>query len=93
MALENIFLVRVLFNQNVYKLEAEPPPSLTSEVVESYFVLEPDVPKDSSTEVTCILRALDQAKEILDARGVAMPSHLCIEAHCLLKLKMFDILT
>ncbi|CAL1157939.1 unnamed protein product [Cladocopium goreaui] len=48
-------------------------------VVESYFVLEPDVPKDSSTEVTCILRALDQAKEILDARGVAMPSHLCIE--------------
>ena len=48
-------------------------------VVESYFVLEPDVPKDSSTEVSCILRALDQAREILESRGVAMPEHLIIE--------------
>ncbi|CAK8991492.1 Uncharacterized protein SCF082_LOCUS2681 [Durusdinium trenchii] len=48
-------------------------------VVESYFVLEPDVPKDSSTEITCILRALDQAKEILDKRGIPIPEHLIIE--------------
>ncbi|CAL1129947.1 unnamed protein product, partial [Cladocopium goreaui] len=50
-----------------------------TQVVESYFVLEPDVPKDSSTEVSCILRALDQAREILESRGVAMPEHLIIE--------------
>lgn len=49
--------------------------------MESYYVLEPDVPKDSSTEITCILRALDQVKDILDQRGVQMPEHLVIEVH------------
>ena len=53
--------------------------------MESYYVLEPDVPKDSSTEITCILRALDQVKDILDRRGVQMPEHLVIEVHLLPK--------
>ena len=53
------------------------PPSI--KVVESYFILEPDVPKDSSTEVTCILRALDHAKAVLDKRQIPMPEHLIIE--------------
>ena len=44
-------------------------------------MLEPDVLKDSSTEITCILRALDQVKDILDQRGVQMPEHLVIEVH------------
>ena len=96
LTLENTFLVSLVKMFTSWKLnplQNSMASSLTSEVVESYFVLEPDVPKDSSTEVTCILRALDQAREILDARGVAMPSHLCIEAHCLLKLKMIYMLT
>ena len=53
---------------------------LLVQVLESYYVLEPDVPKDASTEVTCILRALDQSVEILDSRGVKVPEHLVIEA-------------
>ncbi|CAK9042612.1 unnamed protein product, partial [Durusdinium trenchii] len=48
-------------------------------VVECYFVLEPDVPKDSSTEVTCIMKALDHAAAILKSRGCPMPPHLIIE--------------
>lgn len=51
-----------------------------SKVVECYFVLEPDVPKDSSTEVTCIMKALDHAAAILKSRGCPMPPHLIIEA-------------
>ena len=42
-------------------------------------MVEPDVPKDSSTEISCILRALDSTKEILDRRGIVMPEHLVIE--------------
>ena len=49
-------------------------------MAEIYWVLRPDVPKDSSTEMSCILRALDIAAGILDARGVTMPEHLVIEA-------------
>lgn len=45
-----------------------------------YFVLEPDVPKDSSTEVTCLMRALDVADSILSSRGLSLPEHLIIEA-------------
>ena len=50
-------------------------------VVECYYVLPPDVKKDSSTEVTCILKALDASVDILNKRGVALPEHLVIEAH------------
>ena len=42
-------------------------------------MLPPDVPKDSSTEVTCIMRALDSCMEVLDKRGVKCPEHLVIE--------------
>lgn len=42
-------------------------------------MLEPDIPKDSSTEITCILQALDAAAEILSKRGVQLPEHLVIE--------------
>ena len=51
-----------------------------TEVLEAFYVLEPDIKKDSSTEITCILRGLDAAAEILDKRGVALPEHLVIEA-------------
>ncbi|CAK9059857.1 Uncharacterized protein SCF082_LOCUS31634 [Durusdinium trenchii] len=43
------------------------------EVVEIYFITPPDLPKDSSTELTCLFRALDMAHEILTARGLDFP--------------------
>ncbi|CAJ1432458.1 unnamed protein product [Effrenium voratum] len=48
-------------------------------VLEAYYVLEPDIPKDSSTEVTVIMKALDAAAAILTSKGVRMPEHLIIE--------------
>ena len=53
-----------------------------AKVLEIYFVLPPDVPKDSSTEATCLLRALDLAHQKLQERGVPLPEHLVIEAGC-----------
>ncbi len=53
---------------------------LVTQVVELYFVLQPDVAKDSSTEATCLMRALDVASEILSSRGMELPEHLVIEA-------------
>lgn len=38
------------------------------------------MPKDSSTEVTCLMRALDVADSILSSRGLSLPEHLIIEA-------------
>ena len=52
-----------------------------TKVVECYFVLPPDVKKDSSTEATCVLRALDICASILHKRSVNMPEHLVIEVH------------
>ncbi len=52
------------------------------QVCEVYFILEPDICKDSSTEITCLLRALDIAADILARKGVRMPEHLVIEAGC-----------
>ena len=36
--------------------------------------------KDSSTEVTCLMRALDVAESILSPRGLSLPEHLVVEA-------------
>lgn len=38
------------------------------------------MPKESSTEVTCLMRALDVADSILSSRGLSLPEHLIIEA-------------
>lgn len=37
------------------------------------------MPKDSSTEVTCLMRALDVTEEILSSRGLQIPEHLVVE--------------
>ena len=58
--------------------------AMMAKVLEAFYVLPPDVPKDSSTEITCIMRALDSAMEILEQRGVKCPEHLVIEAELLL---------
>ena len=55
-----------------------------AQVCECYFILEPDIPKDSSTEVTCILRAIDHAAGILRRKGIRMPEHLVLEVGMML---------
>lgn len=43
-------------------------------------MLQPDVAKDSSTEATCLMKALDVASNILSDRGMELPEHLVVEA-------------
>ena len=49
-------------------------------MTEAYFLLPPDVPKDSSAEGTILLRTLDLVAAQLSERGLEMPEHLVIEA-------------
>ena len=55
------------------------PHTVTPKVVECYYILAPDEKKDSSTEATCILKALDATVEILNNRQIKLPEHLIIE--------------
>jgi Zn finger protein HypA/HybF involved in hydrogenase expression len=48
-------------------------------VVECYFISESDNPKDSSTEMSVVARALDICQKILADRGIEMPEHLILE--------------
>lgn len=48
-------------------------------VLEAYFILPPDVPKDSSTELTCLSRVVDLVVRHLDAKGIPIPEHLIVE--------------
>ena len=53
---------------------------LLSQVLEGYLLLEPDLAKDASAEVTVLLKAIDWAEEELARRGRALPEHLIVEA-------------
>ena len=41
--------------------------------------MEPDVAKDSSAEVTVLLKAIDWAEEELAKKGRVLPEHLILE--------------
>ena len=49
------------------------------QVAECYYVLEPDIAKDASTEATILCKALDDAKEILRQRSTTMPGNMILE--------------
>ena len=49
-------------------------------MLEGYLLLEPDLAKDASAEVTVLLKAIDWAEEELARRGRALPEHLIVEA-------------
>jgi hypothetical protein len=54
---------------------------MQTKVVECYFISESDNPKDSSTEMSVVARALDVCQIILAERGIEMPEHLILEAN------------
>lgn len=53
--------------------------STGAQVLEGYLVLEPDIAKDSSCEVTIIMKALDWVVDELTKAGKPMPEHLILE--------------
>ncbi|CAE7570714.1 unnamed protein product [Symbiodinium sp. KB8] len=48
-------------------------------VVEVFWLLQPDVAGDSSTETTVLLKSLEVAEEILNGRKTEVPKHLVLE--------------
>ncbi|CAL1166954.1 unnamed protein product [Cladocopium goreaui] len=54
--------------------------SLIWGVAECYYVMEPDIPKDASTEATILCKALDDAADLLRQRSTSMPGNLILEA-------------
>lgn len=48
-------------------------------VCEGFFVVDADVAKDSSTELTVLEQIIDFAMESLNHRNIQMPEHLVIE--------------
>ena len=48
-------------------------------VLEMYFVMDADVPKDSNCECTCLSLALDEASKILAERGLNMPKYVSLK--------------
>ena len=46
-------------------------------------MVDSDIAKDSSTELTVIERIIDWASQILSSRHIPMPEGLVIEAMCL----------
>lgn len=54
-------------------------------------IMEPDLSKDSSAEVSILLRALDWVKAELDRKGCPLPEHLVIEVgHQHFEIKCFE---
>lgn len=49
-------------------------------MVEVFWLLQPDVAGDSSTETTVLLKSLEVAEEILNGRKTEVPKHLVLEA-------------
>jgi len=56
-----------------------------SKVCEGFFVVDSDLPQDSSCEITVLETVLDICQKILQSRGCEMPAHLIIEAGWLSK--------
>ena len=52
---------------------------LVEGVCECFFLMDPDIPKDSNMECTIICLALDKAYKILQSKGIAMPDHCSIK--------------
>lgn len=48
-------------------------------VVECYYVMDGDIPKNSDMNITLINRTVDVALEVLRARGVSLPHHLALQ--------------
>ena len=53
---------------------------LLLQVAEVYYLMAPDCPKDSSSEMTILYNALHAAEEILKGRDICMPPCLALEA-------------
>ena len=51
-----------------------------AKVCEGFFVVDSDLPQDSSCEITVLETVLDKCYGILQSRGCEMPAHLVIEA-------------
>lgn len=49
-------------------------------MVEIFWLLQPDVAGDSSTETTVMLKSLEMAEDILNGRKTEVPKHLVLEA-------------
>lgn len=49
-------------------------------VVECFFIMDGDLPKNSSMNITLINRAVDVALDVLRSRNVSAPHHLCLQA-------------
>ena len=49
-------------------------------LIEAYVLMEPDIPKDSSMQITMLCLALNFARQRLTAKGMDMPLHLVVQA-------------
>ncbi len=49
-------------------------------LLEAYILMEPDIPKDSSMQITMLCLALNFARQMLTAKGIEMPLHLIVQA-------------
>jgi hypothetical protein len=49
-------------------------------VMESYVIMDADIPKDASSQITAICEALDKTDAILKGRGLTLPAHLVCQA-------------
>ena len=58
-----------------------------AQVCEGFFVVDSDLPQDSSCEITVLETVLDLCHKILRSRGCEMPANLVIEAGWFLKKK------
>ena len=67
----NISLAKIF--ENSWRPQAHCTGVVIYGIVEIYFFLDANVPKDSNTQRTTLMRSLEIAHEILQERGVDMP--------------------
>lgn len=70
---------------SIFDIQVKMTTHFALQVAECFYVLDPDIAKDASTEATILAKSLDDANEILRQRSTSMPGNLILEAWSSLK--------